>query len=465
MSRSASSVDLLAGDRRHRDDVGELAELRHREQLLGDRAACDAVSVLVTIATTGARSRASSAAMNRSPGPTRWSAGTQKPTTSTSASVAADDVVEPLAEQGPRPVQPRRVDEDELGVGAGQHAAHRVPGRLRLVAGDDDLAADERVGQRGLAGVGSPDEAAEAGAERHRATIFAVTRMTRRAAGGRSSAPPASRSRVRDRRTMAGCGRGRGGTGSAYGPDRSQFGELTRPANARHRGTVVIMHGGFWRARYDLALGRPLAADLAAHGYTCWNLEYRRVGDGGGWPATFDDVAAGIDQLADLDVDRRAVVAVGHSAGGHLAAWAAGRSALPADAPGAAPRVAVRGLVSQAGVLDLATAARQRRRRRRGPGPARRRAGRHARAYALADPIAAACPSPRRCCACTRGPTTTCRIAQSEAYVRAATAAGGTAGADREVAGRPLHADRPGVFRLGDRPSALPALLTGHLPS
>ncbi len=109
-----------------------------------------------------------------------------------------------------------------------------------------------------------------------------------------------------------------------YGPHPAQFGELTRPEGTS-RGTVVVIHGGFWRARYDLSLGRPLAADLAARGYTAWNLEYRRVGNGGGWPATFADVAAGIDLLADLDVDTCAVVAIGHSAGGHLAAWAAGR--------------------------------------------------------------------------------------------------------------------------------------------
>src|SRR5690349_6260713 len=99
----------------------------------------------------------------------------------------------------------------------------------------------------------------------------------------------------------------------AYGPDPVQFGELYRPARAEHRGVVVIIHGGFWRARYDLDLGRPLAADLAAHGYTCWNIEYRRVAAGGGWPATVDDVAAAIDHLATLDVDTTAVVTVGHS--------------------------------------------------------------------------------------------------------------------------------------------------------
>ncbi|HVU91340.1 MAG TPA: alpha/beta hydrolase, partial [Jatrophihabitans sp.] len=135
----------------------------------------------------------------------------------------------------------------------------------------------------------------------------------------------------------------------AYGPGAEQFGELYRPATVRHPGVIVIVHGGFWRARYDLSLGRPLAADLAAAGFTAWNVEYRRVGTGGGWPATLDDVAAAVDHLADLDVDASRVVAVGHSAGGQLAVWAAGRR----DA-----RVPLTAAVSQAGVLDLTVAAR-----------------------------------------------------------------------------------------------------------
>jgi acetyl esterase/lipase len=61
-----------------------------------------------------------------------------------------------------------------------------------------------------------------------------------------------------------------------YGADPAQFGELWRPEGAA-AGTVVVIHGGFWRARYDLSLGRPLAADLAARGYAAWNLEYRRA--------------------------------------------------------------------------------------------------------------------------------------------------------------------------------------------
>ena len=138
-----------------------------------------------------------------------------------------------------------------------------------------------------------------------------------------------------------------------YGPDPAQHGELWLPAGPVP-GTIVVIHGGFWRARYDLSLGRPLASDLARRGYAVWNLEYRRPGGGGGWPATFEDVAAGIDLVADLPVDTSSVVAIGHSAGGQLAAWAAGRGGLPHHAPGTGPRVVVTAVVSQAGVLALA---------------------------------------------------------------------------------------------------------------
>ncbi len=140
----------------------------------------------------------------------------------------------------------------------------------------------------------------------------------------------------------------------AYGSDPSQFAELTRPSGAS-RGVVVVIHGGFWRAQYDLSLGRPLAASLAEEGWTAWNLEYRRVGNGGGWPQTPDDVSAGIDKLAEVDgLDLSRVVTLGHSAGGHLAVWAAGRQRLQ---PWTDAKVPVTAAVSQAGVLDLAGAA------------------------------------------------------------------------------------------------------------
>ena len=103
-----------------------------------------------------------------------------------------------------------------------------------------------------------------------------------------------------------------------------------------------------------------------------WNLEYRRAGNGGGWPHTFSDVLAGIDKLGDiagehgLRLDR--VVALGHSAGGHLAVWAAGRSRLGQLGAPDADRQLLRkvddgavhltGVVSQSGVLNLAEAER-----------------------------------------------------------------------------------------------------------
>lgn len=140
-----------------------------------------------------------------------------------------------------------------------------------------------------------------------------------------------------------------------YGTDPSQYGELFLPAT-EPRGIVVVIHGGFWRSEYSAqALGAPLAAALAEQGWAAWNLEYRRIGGapggGGGAPATFDDVAAGIDRLADLDLDTSTVIALGHSAGGHLAAWAAARGKH-----GWSEKVPVTHVISQAGVLDLRAA-------------------------------------------------------------------------------------------------------------
>ncbi len=124
----------------------------------------------------------------------------------------------------------------------------------------------------------------------------------------------------------------------------------------------MLIHGGFWRARYDLRLEDRLVADLAARGWAAWNLEYRRLGwrSRGGWPATFEDVAAGIDLLGRLEesLDLARVITIGHSAGGHLALWAAARRGLPAAAPGGDPRIRLAGAVSQAGVIDLREAAR-----------------------------------------------------------------------------------------------------------
>jgi acetyl esterase/lipase len=136
-----------------------------------------------------------------------------------------------------------------------------------------------------------------------------------------------------------------------YGAHPSQVADLHTPATGEGRPVAVVIHGGFWRDRYDRTLMEALCVDLARSGWAAWNLEYRRLGGGGGWPATFDDVAAGIDHLSTLaaPLDLARVAAVGHSAGGHLALWAASR-----DRPG----VAVTGAVGQAAVSDLAAVAR-----------------------------------------------------------------------------------------------------------
>jgi acetyl esterase/lipase len=247
----------------------------------------------------------------------------------------------------------------------------------------------------------------------------------------------------------------------AYGPDASQFGELSRPARARP-GTVVIVHGGFWRARYGLELGRPLAADLAGRGYTCWNIEYRRVGIGGGWPATLDDVAGAIDQLAALDVDSSRVVAVGHSAGGQLAVWAAGRSALPGGAPGSGPAVTLAGAVSQAGVLDLAAAARAGVGRRAAPDLLGGMPDELPDRYRLADPIAWV-PAPASVLCVHARADDQVPYAQSEAYVAAAAAAGGTARLV-EVPGDHYTLIDPADPAWAAVRAALPDLLDGRLP-
>jgi acetyl esterase/lipase len=123
------------------------------------------------------------------------------------------------------------------------------------------------------------------------------------------------------------------------------------PGPGPHPVTVVI-HGGFWRAKYGKRVNRAVAADLARRGRAAWNIEYRRIGrgQGGGWTATFDDVAAAIALLAeraDPRLDLSDVSAVGHSAGGQLALWAA------AQGDG---RVKLRRVVAQAAPCDLRAA-------------------------------------------------------------------------------------------------------------
>jgi acetyl esterase/lipase len=146
----------------------------------------------------------------------------------------------------------------------------------------------------------------------------------------------------------------------AYGPHALQFGELRLPSGSGPHPVAVVIHGGCWLAEYDLGHVSSLAAALTETGVATWSVEYRRVGDdGGGWPGTFLDVAAAADHLVELaeefhlDLDR--VVAVGHSAGGHLALWLAARQRLSPDDPlrGRNP-LPLAGVVALAGIPDLA---------------------------------------------------------------------------------------------------------------
>jgi len=145
----------------------------------------------------------------------------------------------------------------------------------------------------------------------------------------------------------------------SYGPGTARSGDLWLPLKraAPRVGVVVLIHGGYWRPGFDRTLMSPLARDLAGRGWAAWNIEYRATGEGGGWPGTFLDVAAAVDHLTTLagphrlDLDRIAVV--GHSAGGTLALWTAGRAKLPAGAPGAGPAVRPAIVVSQAGINNL----------------------------------------------------------------------------------------------------------------
>jgi acetyl esterase/lipase len=140
-----------------------------------------------------------------------------------------------------------------------------------------------------------------------------------------------------------------------YGDDPSQFADLRTP-DKKSRGTVVLLHGGAWLPEYGVSELERLADRLTELGFVTWNVEYRRVGIGGGVPNTLLDVASAIDRLGGEGLpagitDR--VVLVGHSAGGHLCAWAASRTP---STPGGAPLVRARGAISLAGVLDLTRA-------------------------------------------------------------------------------------------------------------
>lgn len=125
----------------------------------------------------------------------------------------------------------------------------------------------------------------------------------------------------------------------SYGADPLQVADLWLPAGQGPHPVVLMIHGGCWTSDIaDRSIMNWISDDLAKRGYAVWNIDYRGVDrPGGGYPGTFQDVAAAADalrgQAAANNLDLRRLVAVGHSAGGHLALWLAARPSLPAGSP------------------------------------------------------------------------------------------------------------------------------------
>lgn len=146
----------------------------------------------------------------------------------------------------------------------------------------------------------------------------------------------------------------------SYGIADEQYAELWLPQGRPDPAPlVVLIHGGCWLAEYDISHIRPLVAELACHGLALMALEYRRVGqEGGGWPGTFSDISDALDSIPSLDhpqLDLSNVILVGHSAGGHLALWAAGRSFLEKNQALYREKPFIpRGVIGLAAITDLA---------------------------------------------------------------------------------------------------------------
>lgn len=146
----------------------------------------------------------------------------------------------------------------------------------------------------------------------------------------------------------------------AYGEGPDRTGELRVPPGPGPHPVAVLLHGGFWLDAWTADLLDGLAIDLVERGWAAWNLEYRRVGGGGGWPVTLEDVASGVDALAGfaaahrLDTNRVAIV--GHSAGGQLGLWSMARPHLYDEQPIGAPAVRPSVALVLAGITDLAEA-------------------------------------------------------------------------------------------------------------
>ncbi|MFW0789752.1 alpha/beta hydrolase family protein [Gordonia sp. CPCC 205333] len=148
--------------------------------------------------------------------------------------------------------------------------------------------------------------------------------------------------------------------------ERQNWADVYLPPGQHKSGTVplvILIHGGSWQAQVGADSFVTFSRRLAERGLAVYNLEYRRVGSGGGWPTTFEDVAAALDFVPQVragipEIDTRDAVVVGHSAGGQLAMWAGTRHKLEADEVGASPTFRPTSVVSLAGPLDMRTAVR-----------------------------------------------------------------------------------------------------------
>lgn len=119
----------------------------------------------------------------------------------------------------------------------------------------------------------------------------------------------------------------------AFGSGPQQRGELRLPAGPGPHPVAIVIHGGCWLSRLGDRSMPAFSESLRRRGIATWDIDYRRVGHaGGGWPGTFQDIAAGVDHLPKLAkahrLDMGRVIVVGHSAGAHLALWNAARPKL-----------------------------------------------------------------------------------------------------------------------------------------
>lgn len=143
-----------------------------------------------------------------------------------------------------------------------------------------------------------------------------------------------------------------------YGKELVQFGDLRVPKGTGPFPVAIVVHGGAWGSAVPLHYTSALAAALTCAGFATWNYEYRRIGGGGGWPQTYQDVGAGADYVRELakryPLDLTNVVTTGHSSGGHFALWLAGRAKLKPGSPlHSEAAIPVKGVVSLAGPGDL----------------------------------------------------------------------------------------------------------------